>query len=229
VTVPAQPYGSFAPPPRPLRNGVGIVTFALGLMVVFGLVVYAAWLAIAALSAVASAAQHVGGAVAGSTGPNSTGPSSTGPNSRGHGASTHNATAPPVAALPVAATPSGTIMAFDQLWTSHDGNTIVAGAPTVGTSAQTGESVVRVAVTLTNNGEQDWNPVSTTFVGKLGHAPTPESTEGDWMYSTPIVPHTSVTLTKVFAAGTKVFVAGSDQFSLTMRTPHGVALFTGRV
>jgi hypothetical protein len=206
VSVPAAPpYGSFRPLPNPLRNGMGMVTFALGLMVVFGLVGYAAWSAVTALST-------VGGAVADSSEHGSS----------EHGPTTHIATAPPVAVLPVAATPSGTTMAFDQLWTSSDGNTIVAGAPTVGTSAHTGESVIRIAVTLTNNGQRDWNPVSTTFVGRLNRAPVPESTEGDWTYSTPIVPRTSVTLTKVF-------VAGPGQFTLTMSTPHGVALFTGRV
>jgi hypothetical protein len=199
VSVPAPPYGSFAPPPSPVRNGLGIVTFTLGLMVAFGLVVYAAWLAVAALAG-------VGGAIGVNT----------------HGVATQSATVPPVAARPVAATPSGATMAFNQLWTSSDGNTIVAGAPTVGTSAQTGGPVIRVAVTLTNNGERDWNPVSTSFVGRLNRAPVPESTEGDWMYSTPIIAHTSVTLTKVF-------VAGPGQFSVSMATPQGVALFTGQV
>jgi hypothetical protein len=92
----------------------------------------------------------------------------------------------------------------------------------MGTSAETGESVIVVPVTLTNNGERDWNPVSTSFVGKLNHATVPESAEGDWMYRTPIVAHTSVTLTKVF-------VAGPGQFSLTASTPNGVALFSGQV
>ncbi len=201
MSVPAPLYGSFAPPPNPLRNGPGLVTFALGLMVAFGLV---AWLAAAALAGVGGAIQHVGGAVTGAAQP------------------TQSATTPQVAARPVAATPSGTIMTFDHLWTAGDGNTIVAGAPTVGISAHTGESVIRVAVTLTNNGERAWNPVSTSFIGRLNRAPVPESTEGDWMYSTPIVAHTSVTLTKVF-------VAGPGQFTLSMSTPHGVALFTGQV
>jgi hypothetical protein len=113
-------------------------------------------------------------------------------------------------------------MAFDQLWTAGDGNTIVAGTPTVTTSERTGEPVIRIPVTLTNNGEREWNPVSTTFIGRLNHAPVPESTEGDWMYSTPIVPHTSVTLTKVF-------VTGPGEFTVTISTPHGVALFTGQI
>ncbi|MFN2478190.1 MAG: hypothetical protein ABR615_03325 [Pseudonocardiaceae bacterium] len=178
-----------------------MVSFALGLLVAFGLVVYATWLGIAALAAVKGATQRVG--VTGTT--------------------THLASAPPVTAPPaVAATPSGTTMAFDQLWTASDGNTIVAGAPTVGTSMETGEPVILVPVTLTNNGERNWNPVSTSFVGKLNHATVPESAEGDWMYRSPIVAHTSVTLTKVF-------VGGSGQFSLTANTPNGVAVFSGRV
>jgi hypothetical protein len=196
-------YDPSGPPPSPLRNGVGTVTFSLGLIVVFGLVVYAAWSVVDGLTAATSA---IGSAVMPAT----------------HGAAKNVATAPPVAARLGPATPSGTTMAFDQLWTAGDGNTIVAGTPTVSTSAHAGESVIRVPVTLTNNGAQDWNPMSTTFVGTLNHAPVPESTEGDWSYSTPIVPRTSVTLTKVF-------VTGPGQFTLTMSTPHGVALFSGHV
>jgi hypothetical protein len=77
-------------------------------------------------------------------------------------------------------------------------------------------------VTLTNNSERDWNPVSTSFVGKLNRATVPESAEGDWMYRSPIVPHTSVTLNKVF-------VGTPGQFGLTINTPHGIASFAGRV
>lgn len=204
MSAPAPPYPSFAPRPRPMRptNRFGLVSFALGLMVAFGLLVYVTWSGVAALTAVVGVTQHAGVTVIDSP--------------------THLAAAPPVAAPPVAATPSGTTMAFDQLGTSADGNTVVAGAPTVGTSAVTGEPVIHLPVTLTNNGEQDWNPVSTTFVGTLNHVTVPESAEGDWMYRTPIVPHTSVTLTKVF-------VAGPGQFTVTASTPHGVALFSGRV
>ena len=82
--------------------------------------------------------------------------------------------------------------------------------------------MIVVPVTLTNNCERDGNPVSTSFVGKLNHATVPESAEGDWMYRSPIVAHTSVTLTKVFAAG-------PGQFSFTASTPNGVALFSGHV
>ncbi len=197
-----------APPPSPLRpiNGLGVVSFALGLMVTFGLVAYAAWVAVAAVTAVS--ATQPGEGVVGETSQ--------------HGATSDIATAPVAAAPPVAPTPSGSTMGFDQLWTSSDGNTIVAGAPTVSTSAREGQPVIRVAVTLTNNGERAWNPTSTTFTGALNGAPVPEATEGDWMYSVPIVGQTSVTLTKVF-------VGGRGTFDLTVRTPHGVALFTGRV
>lgn len=209
MSVPAPPYGSFAPRPGPLRNGIGVVSFALGLMVAFGLVAYAAWLGIAAMGAVGTATQHVAG-------------SAIGPASVEHESLTQGATNPVRAPLPVAATPSGTTMDFDQLWTAPDGNTIVAGAPTVATSAETGEPVILVPVTLTNNGDRDWNPESTSFVGKVNRATVPESAEGDWMYRSPIVPHTSVTLTKVF-------VGGPGQFSLTASSPNGVALFSGRV
>ena len=203
MSAPASPYRFLAPQPRHQRptKRVGVVSFTLGLLVVFGLVVYATWLGVAALATVDGATQRVGAT----------------------GTTTRLATAPPKAAPPaVAVTPGGTTMAFDQLWTASDGNTIVAGAPTVGTSMQTGEPVILVPVTLTNNGERDWNPVSTSFVGKLNHATVPESAEGDWMYRSPIVAHTSVTLTKVF-------VGGPGQFSLTANTPNGVALFSGRI
>ncbi len=228
MSVPAPPYGSFTPRPGPLRNGVGVVSFALGLMVVFGLVAYAAWLTIAALGAIGTAAQHVAASPIGpasvehgAVGQGATAQGATTQGATTQGATTQGATIPP-AALPVTATPSGTTMPFDQLWIATDGNTIVAGAPTVGASAETGEPVILVPVTLTNNGERDWNPVSTSFVGKLNRATVPESAEGDWMYRSPIVAHTSVTLTKVF-------VGGPGQFSLTASTPNGVALFSGRV
>jgi hypothetical protein len=218
VSVPAPPYGSFAPRPGPLRNGVGAVSFTLGLMVAFGLVAYAAWLALAAMGVVGTAAQHVAGSAIGQA---SVEHGSPGPGSPGQDATGPSATTPP-AMLPAAATPSGTTMAFDQLWTAPDGNTIVAGTPTVGTSTETGEPVILMPVTLTNNGERDWNPVSTSFVGTLNRATVPESAEGDWMYRAPIVAHTSVTLTKVF-------VGGPGQFSLTASTPNGIALFSGQV
>jgi hypothetical protein len=196
-----------APPPSPWRpvNGLGVVSFALGLMVTFGLIVYAGWLVVAAVTAV-SAAQ---------SGADGVGDAS-------QHASVIAATAPAAAASPVMPTASGSTMTFDQLWTSHDGNTIVAGAPMVGVSAREGQAVIRIAVTLTNNGERAWNPASTTFTATLNGAPAPEAAEGDWMYSVPIVGQTSVTLTKVF-------VGGPGAFDLTVRTPHGVALFTGRV
>ena len=201
MPAPAPPYRPDAPQPRPFRSTkhFGIVSFMLGLLVAFGLVVYVTWLGVAALTGVERAAQHVGAT----------------------GVTTNLASAAPVTAPLAAATPSGATLAFDQLWTATDGNTIVAGAPTVGTSAQTGEPVITVPVTLTNNGERDWDPASTSFIGKLNHATVPESAEGDWNYRSPIVAHTSVTLTKVF-------VAGPGQFSLTASTPNGVALFSGR-
>jgi hypothetical protein len=215
VSVPAPSYGSFAPRPGPLRTGVGV---ALGLMVAFGLVAYAAWLALAAMGVVGTADQHVAGSTIGQASVEHGSPGQQAPGQDATGRSATTAQAAP----PAAATPSGTTMAFDQLWTAPDGNTIVAGTPTVGTSAETGEPVILVPVTLTNNGERDWNPVSTSFVGKLDRATVPESAEGDWMYRAPIVAHTSVTLTKVF-------VGGPGQFSLTASTPNGVALFSGHV
>jgi hypothetical protein len=206
VSVTAQPYGSFAPRPASVRGGMGVVNFALGLLVVFGLVLYGAWLVMAAVSALTgsdqpAAAQHIGDSVAGST--------------------QHTAAVPPArtAGQP---TPSDATLPFDQLWISGDGNTIVAGAPMVGISALTGESLIQIPVTLTNNGEQNWIPESTAFLGTLNRAPVVESTEGDWMYRSPIVPHTSVTLNKVF-------VGTPGQFNLTINTPHGIASFAGRV
>jgi hypothetical protein len=214
VSASAPPHGSLTPQLSPLRprNSFGIMIFALSLMVPFGLVVYATWLAFGAV------------ATAGTGAINSTQHGSLGHGFLGHGADAaeHIATAPPVAGVPVAPTPSGSILAFDQRWTSSDGNTIVAGAPTVGTSAHTGESVIRVPVTLTNITDRDWSPLSTTFGGTLNRAQVAVSAEGDWMYKAPIAPHTSVTLTKVFAGG-------RGQFTLTIHTPHGVALFTGHV
>ncbi len=205
MSVTAQPYGSFAPRPTSLRGGMGVVNFALGLLVVFGLVLYGGWLIVASISAFTdsdqpssdqhSAAQHVG-------------------------AARHSATLP--VRVPEPPTPSDSTLAFDQLWISGDGNTIVAGAPMVGVSALTGESLIQIPVTLTNNGEQSWSPESTAFLGTLNRAPVAESTEGDWMYRSPIAPHTSVTLNKVF-------VGTPGQFALTVNTPHGVASFAGRV
>ncbi|HEV7829127.1 MAG TPA: hypothetical protein VGP04_09785 [Pseudonocardiaceae bacterium] len=216
MSVTAQPYGSFAPRPVSVRGGMGVVNFVLGLLVVFGLVLYGAWLVVAAVSAITgsdqpsydqhssdqhSAAQHVGDSVAGS--------------------SQHTAALAPVRTAEQP-TPSGATLPFDQLWISGDGNTIVAGAPMVGISALTGESLIQIPVTLTNNGEQNWSPGSADFLGTLDQAPVAESTEGDWMYRSPIVPHTSVTLNKVF-------VGTPGQFGLTINTPHGIASFAGRV
>ncbi|MGH3939081.1 MAG: DUF4190 domain-containing protein [Pseudonocardiaceae bacterium] len=130
------------------------------------------------------------------------------------------------AALDSPGDPSGdSTLPFGQIWTSDNGNTIVTGTPTVGTSdspMQSGESVIRVAVTLTNNGQEQWSPVFTTFGGTLNGAPVQESVgEGDWLYSTPIAPGASVTLTKVF-------LGGNGDFALTVSTPHGTAFFTGQ-
>jgi len=205
VSVTAQPYGSFAPRPTSLRGGMGVVNFALGLLVVFGLVLYGAWLVVAAISAITgsdqpSAAAHAGDSVADST-------------------QSTAALAPVRTPEP---TPTGSTLPFDQLWISGDGNTIVAGAPMAGISPLTGESLIQIPVTLTNNSEQNWIPESTAFLGTLDRAPVAESTEGDWMYRSPIVPHTSVTLNKVF-------VGTPGQFTLTINTPHGTASFAGRV
>ncbi len=193
MTAPAQPYGPFAAPPSPLRGG--IVTFALGLLVTVGLVVYAIWLAIAPVAtedAIKNSSVE------------------------------HPAVAPLGAAALASPTPSGATLAFDQLWISGNGDTVVVGAPTVGISALTGEPMIQVPVTLTNNGETDWSPEPTGFIGTLNHAPVPESSEGDLMYRSPIVPHTSVTLNKVF-------VGHPGQFTLKVNTPHGVAAFAGQI
>lgn len=189
----------------PWRGGMGGVSFALGLMAAIGAIVYAAWLAVAAVAAMpsmgAAASEHVDGTLV---------------------RAIHHKAAPPPAALPAPPTPADATLAFDQLWVSRDGNTIVAGVPTVGISALTGESMIEVPVTLTNNGERDWNPASTGFVGTLDQAPVAESTDGDWMYRAPIAPHTSVTLTKVF-------LGKPGQFNLKVNTADGVASFAGAV
>ncbi len=196
MSVPAPPYSPFAPPPSPSRprSSSGTARVALGLLGMIGLVTCAAWLTITGVPA-SGATQHFRG------------------------------TAPGVRALPPAPTPTGSTVVFDQVWTASNGDTIVAGQPTVGisdSSLHPGASVIHVAVTLTNNGEKEWSPVFITFNGTLNHAPVRESREGDWRYSTPILPHTSVTLSKVF-------LGGSGEFTLAVSTPHGVALFTGQV
>lgn len=216
MSVPAPSYGFFAPAPNRPRNGVGTVTFALGLMVSFGLLLYVAWLGFAAVAAVEGAAQRAGSSIASSA------RAAAGGVLAQHDTAEHSAATPPTAVLSTPPTPSGSVLAFEQLWISSDGNTIVAGVPTAGVSPDTGESVIQVPVTLTNNGERDWSPESTAFVGTLNRAPVAESAEGDWMYRSPIVPHTSVTLTKIF-------LGGPGQFALTVTTPHGAALFAGRV
>ena len=201
MSVPAQP--------SPLRGGAGGLTFTLGLVAAVGVVVYAAWLAITAVTAASSmgttAAEHVSGTVVGAI---------------HRGGAIHQGTAVRAASPP--ATPAGSTLAFDQLWISGNGNTVVAGVPTVGISAVTGESMIQVPVTLTNNGERDWNPASTGFVGTLNQAPVAESTEGDWMYRSPIAPHTSVTLNNIF-------LGKPGQFDLKVNTPDGVASFAGAV
>lgn len=194
MSVPAPPFG---PAARPF----GAVSFALGLTVAFALVVYAGWLAIAG----ATALGHAAGAAA-----------------QQLRAAQHPVTAPPAGGRAAPATPPGTTLAFDQLWTAPNGNTIVAWAPLAGTSGYSGQPVIQVSVTLANNGEREWNPGTLSVRATLNQAPAPQTTEGDWMYTTPIAPHTSVTLTKVFAA-----VPG--QFTLAVHTPDGVAVFTGRV
>ncbi len=203
--------------PSPMRGGAGGLTFVLGLVAAAGVVVYATWLAIAAVAAAsgmgAAAAQHVSGTVVGAIHRDG---------AIHHGTGAHPATKLPATALPAPPTPAGSTLAFDQLWISGNGNTIVAGTPTVGISAVTGESMIQVPVTLTNNGERDWNPVSTGFAGTLDQAPVAESTEGDWMYRSPIAPHTSVTLTKIF-------LGKPGQFGLKVNTPDGVASFAGAV
>jgi hypothetical protein len=206
VSVPVQP--------SPLRGGAGGLTFALGLVAAVGVVMYAAWLAIAAVAAGmgATAAEHLRGPVVAGI---------------HHGGALHQDTGarpgtPPATVLTAPPTPTGSTLAFDQLWVSGDGNTVVAGAPTVGISAVTGESMIQVPVTLTNNGERDWNPTPTDFAGTLNQAPVAESTEGDWMYQSPIAPHTSVTLNKVF-------LGKPGRFNLKISTPDGVASFAGAV
>jgi hypothetical protein len=203
VSVPAQPYGSFAPPPGLRRDGVGVLTFGIGLIVSFGLVVYALWLTVAAVAARGNASDHAAGSVVGATPRHAV------------------AVTPPASPLPPP-TPNNATLAFDQLWVSGNGNTIVVGAPTVGFSPLTGESMIQVPVTLTNNDEQDWSSESTSFIGTLNHAPLAESTEGDWMYRAPIVPHTSVILNKIF-------IGHPGQFTLQVSTPNGVASFSGQI
>ncbi|MGH3873783.1 MAG: hypothetical protein ACRDSR_20155 [Pseudonocardiaceae bacterium] len=175
----------------------GLTRVGLGLLAMIGLMMWAAWLAIAGVA--------IGG-------------------SQPIGGEQHIAVAAPqeLAATP---TPAGSTVGFGQVWTAGNGNTIIAEEPRVDISDSTlysGLPVIRVAVTLTNNGDQDWSPVFTTFGATLDRAPLPESNEGDWKYSTPIVPRTSVTLSKVF-------VGGSGRFTLTIRTPQGLALFSGQV
>ncbi|MGH3823461.1 MAG: hypothetical protein ACRDRA_11630, partial [Pseudonocardiaceae bacterium] len=63
MSVPAQPYGSFPAPSSPLRGGVGMVTFVLGLVAAFSVVVYAVWLVVTAVATVGTAADHVSGSV----------------------------------------------------------------------------------------------------------------------------------------------------------------------
>ncbi|MGH3574736.1 MAG: hypothetical protein ACRDUW_23425, partial [Pseudonocardiaceae bacterium] len=62
MSAPASPYRFFGPQPRHLRrtNRFGNVTFTLGLLVAFGLVVYATWLGVAALAGVEGSTQRVG-------------------------------------------------------------------------------------------------------------------------------------------------------------------------
>lgn len=133
-------------------------------------------------------------------------------------------TAPPAGAAPVAGF-DGSSLPFGETWTSDNGNTILAGEPQVTTSESPltpGESVISVPVTLTNNGTEKWNTVFTTFGGTLDGAPVQEAVgEGDVMYSTPLAPGASVTLTKVFTAG-------PGEFVLTVSTPHGTVFFTGQ-
>ena len=211
MSVPAQ-LSPLRPGSSVTASGVtGLVGFVLGLVAAVGMVVYAAWLAVAAVTSMGAAAQDVSGTVVGAL--------------HSTGAVQHSAaqqTRPSAATLLTPPTPAGATLAFDQLWVARDGNTIVVGVPAAGISALTGESMIQVPVTLTNNGERDWVPESTTFVGTLNNAPVPESTEGDWMYRSPIVPHTSVTLTKVF-------LSKPGQFGLKVSTPDGVALFAGQV
>ncbi|HEY6422250.1 MAG TPA: hypothetical protein VIY28_03185 [Pseudonocardiaceae bacterium] len=134
------------------------------------------------------------------------------------------ATAPAVLAPPPPPTPAGSAVAFDSTWTFTNGNSIVAGEPTVGRSDSTfhrDAPVIRVAVTLTNVSDQEWSPVFTTYGGTRNGTPLQESGEGDWLYSTPIVPHSSVTLSRAF-------LGSPGQFTLTVHSPHGVATFSGQ-
>ena len=211
MSVPASPRGSLALPPGPLRHGMGVVSFALGLMAALGIVAYAVWMALATLSTADNAAAPVG---------SSDSPLRT-PSEHRVAAQHAPAITTPTATSLSRPTPAGTTLGFDQLWISRDGNTITAGPPTMDVS-QRGEPVIRIPVTLTNNGTQDWNPESTTFGGKLNRATVPESNEGDWRYRAPIAGRTSVTLTKVF-------VAHPGQFTLIVDTPQGEALFAGQV
>lgn len=194
MSVPASPYGSFARPMYRLRRrSGGFAHVVLGLLATIGLMMWAAWVAIAGVAI--GGGQHVAAAD------------------------------PAVRELPAGPTPPGTTVAFDQVWTAGNGNTIVAGEPKVDTSDSAlhpGASVIRVAVTLTNNSDQEWSPVFTTFGATLNRATLQESNEGDWKYSNPIVPDTSVTLSKVF-------LGGGGQFTLAVNTPQGVALFAGQV
>ncbi|MGH4010095.1 MAG: hypothetical protein ACRDTH_18400 [Pseudonocardiaceae bacterium] len=195
MSVPASPYGSFGPlpsPPPPMSRS-GFAHVVLGLLATIGLMTWAAWMAIAGVAIGGS--QHAAAAV------------------------------PGVRELPAAPTPPGSTVAFDQAWTASNGNTIIAGQPSMDISNSAlypGASVIRVAVTLTNNSEKEWSPVFTTFGATLNRTTLQESNEGDWKYSTPIVPHTSVTLSKVF-------LGGGGQFTLAVNTPQGVALFAGQV
>ena len=131
-------------------------------------------------------------------------------------------TAAPIGAVPTEAA----TLPFGETWTSDNGNTILVGQPEVGTSESplsSDESVISVPVTLTNNGTEEWATVFTTFGGTLDGAPATESfSEGDFLYSTPLAPGGSVTLTKVFEGG-------PGEFTLTASAPHGVAFFTGQV
>ncbi len=140
--------------------------------------------------------------------------------------STGSVADPGARALPVPAADQP-VLAFGETWTADNGNTVTAGSPELGSSASplsNGESVVRVPVTLTNNGDAPWNTVFTTFGGTMSGAPAQEAVgEGDWLYSTPLAPGASVTITKVFE------VDAPGEFLLTVATPHGVAFFTGQV
>lgn len=248
MSAPAQQYGSIpAPPvvPQPPKNGLGTAGFVLGLLAaLFALIPIVgviAWpLAILGLvfgivgigRARRGAATNKGLSVAGTvlaavalvicvawvaaTG------------SAAQQVSSRLDRAPGAAGAPQlpGASSGATPVPFGQVWTSSNGNTIVAGAPQHGVSEsplESGQSVIRVRVTLTNHGQDQWSPVFTTFGGTLNGSPVQESAgEGDWMYSTPIAPGASVTLTKVFLGGT-------GDFTLTVSTPHGTAFFTGRV